>query len=199
MSMTQHWTDVKAKIERELDSIMWEEPLEVKMSRLGVFPGGAGTRNQYLANLFFQVADTQAMSWWTAEPAMWQALGDPELSVDACKRFWKYMTVHMAHLMGDIDPPKCPAPWLNLGSLTRLSDDVVEALESVETKDELRDLLWSWFTYMRRLNGWFFLIFPWEAGEEFPLRSEAETKALVEQGELPASVLAAGNWKNSTT
>lgn len=197
--MTQNWTDVKARIESELDSIMWQEPAEVKMSRLGVFPGGPGTRDQYLANLFFQVADTQAMSWWTAEPAMWQALGDPELSVDACKRFWKYMTVHMAHLMGDTDPPKCPAPWLNLGGLARLCDDVAEALDSIETKDQLRDLLWSWFGYMRRLNGWFFLVFPWAGGTGFSLQTRTGTQALVEKGELPASVLTAGNWKNSDT
>jgi Cucumopine synthase C-terminal helical bundle domain len=197
MTVTQHWTEVKAKIETELDAIMWDEPDDVKMSRLGVFPGGPGTRNQYLANLFFQVADTQAMSWWTAEPAMWQALADPDLSVDACKRFWKYMTVHMAHLMGDVDPPKCPAPWLNLPTLAALCDDVVQALDSIETKEQLRDLLWSWFTYMRRLNGWFFLVFPWEGGTGFTLQTEAGTRALVDEGELPASVLTAGNWKNT--
>jgi Cucumopine synthase C-terminal helical bundle domain len=197
--VNQNWVEVKAKIEAELDRIMWEEPVEVKMSRLGVFPGGPGVRNQYLPNLFFQVADTQAMSWWTAEPAMWQALADPELSVDACKRFWKYMTVHMAHLMGDVDPPKCPAPWLNLERLANLCDDVTGAMDSVETKDELRELLWSWFGYMRRLNGWFFLIFPWAGGTDFSLATEAKVQSLVKENELPASVLSAGNWKASET
>ncbi len=129
------------------------------MSRLGVFPSGAGTRGQYLSNLFFQVADTQAMSWWTAQPAMSQALVDAELSVEDCKRFWKYMTLHMARLMGDVSHPNCPAPWLNLERLVELSDDVVDAFETVETKDELRSLLWTWFAYMHRLNSWFFSYF----------------------------------------
>jgi hypothetical protein len=195
--MALHWTEAKARIEAELDRITWDEPLEVKMSRLGVFPSGAGTRGQYLSNLFFQVADTQAMSWWTAEPAMRLALADPDLSVEACKKFWKYMTVHMAHLMGDVDPPNCPAPWMNLRTLTQLCDDVVESFDTVETKEELGELLWSWFGYTLRLNSWFFLVFPWELGEKFQLKTEDEVKALVDAGELPASVLEAANWKNS--
>jgi hypothetical protein len=193
--VSKHWTEAKAHIEAELDRIMWEEPVEVKMSRLGVFPGGPGVRHQYLSNLFFQVADTQAMSWWTAEPAMWLALEDPDLPVEACKKFWLYMTVHMAHLMGDVDPPKCPAPWLNLKSLTDLCDEVVESLDTVKTKEELRDLLWSWFAYMHRLNSWFFLVFPWELGQALPLKSEKDARALVEEEVLPASSIANGNWK----
>ena len=195
--MPLHWTEVKQRIEDELDKITWDEPIEVKMSRLGVFPSGAGTRGQYLSNMFFQVADTQAMSWWTAEPAMRLALADPDLSVEACKKFWKYMTVHMAHLMGDVDKPNCPAPWMNLPTLSALCDDVVACLDSVTTKEELGELLWSWFGYMLRLNSWFFLVFPWELGKNFQLKTEDEVKALVAAGELPASVLESANWKNT--
>jgi hypothetical protein len=193
--MGQNWVDVKAKVEAELDRIMWEEPLEVKMSRLGVFPSGAGTDNQYLANLLFLVADTQAMSWWTATPAMKQALEDPELTVEDCKRFWKYMIVHMAHLMGDEAGERCPAPWMNLGRLTELCDDIVDSFDSITTKEELASLQWSWANYAERLNRWFFLVFPWELAKDYPLASEAQVKSLVASGELPASVLDSGNWK----
>ena len=164
--MAKNWKDVKAKIEAELEAILWDEPLEVKMSRLGVFPSGAGSHGQYLSNLLFLVADTQAMSWWTVEPAMLQALDDPELDLKACKKFWVYTTVHMAHLMGDVDPPRCPAPWMNLPKLSELADEIVESLDSVKTKEELSSLLWSWFAYMNRLNKWFFMIFPWELGQK---------------------------------
>ena len=195
--MALHWTEVKDRIEAELDRITWDEPIEVKMSRLGVFPSGAGTRGQYLSNLFFQVADTQAMSWWTAEPAMRLALADPDLSVEDCKKFWKYMTVHMAHLMGDVDQPNCPAPWLNLERLTALCDDVVDCLDTIDNKDDLGELLWSWFGYTLRLNSWFFLVFPWEISKDFPLKTEEEVRALVAAGEIPASVLDSANWKNT--
>jgi hypothetical protein len=192
-----HWTEVKDHIEAELDKITWEEPLDVKMSRLGVYPSGAGTRGQYLGNLLFQVADTQAMSWWTAEPAMRLALDDPDLDVEACKKFWRYMTMHMAHLMGDVDPPNCPAPWMNMPTLTALAVEVDECLDTVTTKEEFGELMWSWLAYTLRLNSWYFLVFPWELGENFRLKTEDEVRALVDEGELPASVLESANWKNT--
>ena len=187
--MPKHWTDVKKNIDAELDAIMWDEPLEVTMSRLGAFPSGAGTRGQYLSNLLFQVADTQAMSWWTAEPAMQQALSDPDLSVEHCKKFWQYMTVHMGHLMGDVAPPGCVAPWMNLPSLTTIPDEIVESFDTIETKEELADLLWSWFGYIERLNRWFFLVFPWELGDKFQLKSKADVETMVQNEELPQEAL----------
>jgi hypothetical protein len=193
--MGTHWTEVKDRLEDEIDRVMWDEPVEVKMSRLGVFPAGPGTAGQYLANLVFLVADSQAMSWWTAIPAINQALADPELTVEACKKFWRYINVHMAHLMGDVAPPNCPAPWMNLPLLSELCDAVVESFDTVTTKDELADLLWSWNCYLERLNRWFFLVFPWELGEKFPLKTEEEVRQLVDAGELPSWVLENGNWK----
>ena len=51
--MSKHWKDVKAAIEKDIDRIWFEEPEEVKMSRLGIFPSGAGSHDQVLGNLFF--------------------------------------------------------------------------------------------------------------------------------------------------
>jgi hypothetical protein len=181
----KHWTEVKAAIETDLDRIMWEEPLEVKMCRLGVFPSGAGTAGQYLSNLLFLVADSQAMSWWTSSPAMQQAFADPDFSVEHCKKLWRYVNVHMLHLMGDVSPPKCPAPWLNLPTLSKFADDIVESFDTITTKDELADLLWSWSNYIERFNRWFVLIFPWELSEGFPIKTREEVDAMIEQGILP--------------
>jgi hypothetical protein len=166
--MAKDWRKVKDEIEAEIDNIWWDEPEEVTMSKLGVFPSGAGTDDQVLGNLLFLVADTQAMGWWTAEPAMKQALVDPSFTIENCKKMWKYMNVHMAKLMGDTDPPGCPAPWLNLPKLTKFCNDIVDSFDTVKTKDELADLLWSWFNYVNCLNRWFFLVFPWHLGMMLP-------------------------------
>ena len=160
------WRSVKADIEDELDRIWWEEPAEVRMCRERCFPSGAGTAGQTLGNLLFLVADTQAMGWWTAEPAMKQALADETFSLEQCKRMWRYMTGHMALLVGSVDPPLCPAPWLNLPKVTGFYRRIIDTLDSVQTKDEFADLLWSWFNYVNRMNKWFFLIFPWHLEEQ---------------------------------
>jgi len=166
--VAKHWTKVKDEIEAEIDKIWWEEPEEVKMSRLGIFPSGAGSWNQVLGNLLFLVADTQGMGWWTAEPAINAAIADPTFTLEHCKRMWKYMTKHMADLMGDVDPPKCPAPWLNLPKVTKFCNDIIDSFDTIKTKEEFADLIWSWENYINRLNKWFFLVFPWHLGMMFP-------------------------------
>jgi len=168
--MGKHWTEVKDAIEREIDAIWFDEPKEVRMARNLEFPSGAGSNGQGLGNLFFLTADLQALGWWTADPAIKSALADPTFSVEHCKRMWKYMSVHIVKLLGNEDPPTCPAPWMNMDTLLRHCDAVVECLDTVETKEELADLLWSWCNYVNRLNKWFFLIFPWHLGDQFPIK-----------------------------
>ena len=165
--MAKNWYEVKEEIEKDIDRIWWEEPEEVKMCRLGIFPSGAGVDGQVLGNLFFLVADTQGMGWWTTEPAIKAAIADPTFTVEHCKRMWKYLTVHMAKLMGEVAPPNCPAPWLNLPKLCQFCKDIVDSFDTIKTKEDFEDIIWSWENYVGRLNKWFFLVFPWHLGKEF--------------------------------
>jgi len=167
--MAKHWTEVKDEIEAEIDRIWWDEPEEVTMSKNGVFPSGASVDGQVLGNLVFLMADTQALGWKSAAPALRAALADPEFGLEHCKRMWRYTSLHIAKMLGNEAPPGCPAPWLNLPKLYRFSLDIDDALPTVGTKEELGDLLWSWFNYVNCLNRWFFLVFPWHLGKEFPL------------------------------
>ena len=60
-----------------------------------------------------------------------------------------------------------PAPWLNLPKLWEFCQDIVEAFDTIETKEEFEDLIWSWNNYVNALNRWFFVVFPWEHGLNF--------------------------------
>lgn len=179
--MAKDWKDVKDAIEREIDKNWWDEPIEVTMSKNGVFPSGAGTDGQYLGNLFFLVSDTQAMGWWTAAPAIQQALADPLFTLDHCKQMWRYINVHMAHLMGDKGAPdsKCPAPWLNLPKFSMFCDEIVDSFDSIKTKDEFWDLIWSWQNYVNCMNRWFQNVFPWELGRQLQRNSPERVEALL--------------------
>jgi hypothetical protein len=176
--MAKDWRTVKDEIEAEIDRIFWNEPEEVTMSKLCIFPSGAGVDGQAFGNLFFLVADTQGMGWWTAEPAMKQAFADDTFTLEQLKRMWKYMVLHMAKLMGDVDPPECPAPWMNLAKLTKFTNDIVDSFGTIKTKEEFDDILWSWFNYVNCLNRWFFLVFPWHLGKMFPLVNPEDVQKL---------------------
>lgn len=163
--MGKDWKDVKAMIEAEIDHIWFDEPEEVTMSKLGVYPSGAGTKGQYLGNLFFLTGDSQAMGWWTIEPAMYCILRDNEFSLKQCKQMFVYLNHEMANLMGGQYGEGCPYPWLNLLKFWTYTLDMEDSFDSITTKEDLRCLLWSWFNYVDRINRWFYTVYPWELGQ----------------------------------
>jgi hypothetical protein len=61
-----------------------------------------------------------------------------------------------------------------LPKLIKLCNDIVVSLDTVETKEEFADLIWSWENYVNRLNKWFSLVFPWHLGLDFPRRGQKE-------------------------
>ena len=177
------WRTVKDEIEVDLDRIFWDEPVEVEMCRLGVFPSGAEVHGQVLGNLLFLVGDTSAMGWKCAQPTVNAALRDPRFTVDQVGAIWLAATMPIAKLVGDIDPPRCPAPWLNLPKVLRFAKEIEESFSSITNKEELEDLLWSWFNYINTLNRWFTVAFPFEMGALLPLRSGANIEHLRELNE----------------
>ena len=44
--MGKHWTEVKEEIEREIDKIWYDEPIEVTLSKKGIYPSGAGSQER---------------------------------------------------------------------------------------------------------------------------------------------------------
>lgn len=168
--MALDWRDVKKEIYEEVKKVWLKEPVEVTMSKLGIFPSGAGTNGQYLGNLFFLNADTQAMGWWTIEPTMYCVLGDDQFSLEVSKQLFIYLNAPIAHLLGDVLEPNCPAPWMNMPKFAKYHDMIVESYPSIETKEDFRDLLWTWFNYVNRINSWFYTVLPWELGKNLPLK-----------------------------
>ncbi|OGD58343.1 hypothetical protein A3K78_09810 [Candidatus Bathyarchaeota archaeon RBG_13_52_12] len=181
------WRKVKNEIEHDLDRIFWEEPIEVEMSRFGVFPSGAEVHGQVLGNLLFLVGDTSAMGWKCAQPTVNAALRDPSFTKEQCEAIWRAATMPIAKLVGEVDPPRCPAPWLNLPKVLRFAKEVDESFPSVASKDELEDLLWSWFNYINTLNRWFTVAFPFELGALMPRRSGAYIEHLRELNDIGLS------------
>ena len=173
-----HWTKVKDMIEDDLDRIFWEEPTEVTMCKKGIYPSGANVGGQVLGNLLFLIADTQAMGWKCAKPTVTAAINDPDIPLETCKKIWQNSTLHIAKMLGNQNPPGCPSPWLNVPNLYKFSQAIDEVLPTVQTKEELEDLLWSWFNYVDCLNRWFFLVFPWHHGLEHQLVTEEDIAEL---------------------
>ena len=181
--MGKRWQDVKAEIEAEVDRIWFEEPLEVTASKNGIYLSGAGAHNTYIGNLFFQISDPQGIGPYIAEPALYEALGDEAFTLEACKHLFRYLTEHTARLLGANNDPGCPAAWLNLPKIWIFYTEIVDSFETIHTKEELKDLLWSWESYVTRLCRWFHTVFPWEvAGQQMtnPISSVEQAEQMVD-------------------
>lgn len=92
--MARDWREVKEEIEQEVERIWYEEPVEVTMSKKGIFPSNAGTMGKYFGNMFFLVCDTQAMGWWTCEPCMYGMIDDDSFTLDHCKKVFQFLNGH---------------------------------------------------------------------------------------------------------
>ena len=102
------------------------------------------------------------------EGTLYSVLGDDMYTLEHCKQLFIYTTEHKVRLLGaksDPEHPGCEAAWLNLPNLWKFYLDIVDSFDSVTTKKDLKNLLWSWENYMNCIAQWYYLSFPWEIGQ----------------------------------
>lgn len=172
--MAKLWREVKRNIEDEIDRIWWEEPEEIKKTRLGIYPSGAGVYNQYLGNLYYVHGDLLALAYETAQPLMRQVLDDSDFTLEHCKKIWRSLNMNKCELLD----------WLNFKKVLVLANDIVESFESIKTKEEFADLFWSWNNYINRLQEWAFFTFPWELALLFQKKEPSDIKELARLSEI---------------
>lgn len=165
--MSKNWKKVRDAILSECDRIWFDEPKEVTMVRMGIYPGKAGVDDFVFGAQYILTCETQVAGWGTVEPTMYQAIADPEFSLDACKNLWIFMNWKLGVLVGGIHEPQCPAPWLNQGKWKGFYEDIVDSFDSITTKDQLRDMVWVFNgCYVTRLHYYLQHTFPWEHGQK---------------------------------
>lgn len=170
--MAKHWKEVKDEIEQEIDLIWYDEPVELTLSKQGIYPSGAGAHGQAFGNMVFLFADTHAIGGFVFEAPMFSFIDSPDFTLQQCKTIFSAVNMNKCRILGANHGhnSKCPAAWLNLPKFQKFYEDIEQAFETVTTKDELRSLLWSWFNYVDRMNKWVYIIFPWDAvGKDMPL------------------------------
>ena len=170
--MAKHWKEVKEELEAEIDACWFDEPAEIYCIKKGVYPSGAGTYGQAFGNVVFAFADTHAMSALVFEAPMNHFLDDDMYTLEQCKDIFYRFNFNKCRIVGANHGPnsKCPAAWLNLPKFQKYFTEIYEAYDTIETKADFKDLLWSWFNYIDRINRWVYTIFPWEVvGQMMPV------------------------------
>jgi len=185
-----NWKEVKEIIEKEIDKIWFDEPLELTCAKKGLFPGNAGTDGQAAGNFLFIWADSHSMGNLVFSPTMFHILDNPDFNLDHCKVIFQRMAQNKCKIagMGLGKGSKCPAAWLNLPKFHKFVTMIIKAYDTIKTKEEFKDLLWSWFNYVDRMNKWTYTLMPMEVmGQMWPAKNEktmtkAEQQLCVDAG-----------------
>ena len=165
------WRDVKEVIEAEIDKIWFDEPAEITLGKKGIFPSGAGTDGQAFGNLFFMLSDVEGIGWLLIEYPFYETLFDEEMTLGCFKRlFYNMYHDEVIVLGGNLGKDsKCPAAWLNLHKICDFFFMIVDAYDSIQTKEDMYNLLWSYYKYINRIGFWMYTVFPWDYyGKVFP-------------------------------
>ncbi|OAA64759.1 Cyclophilin-like protein [Cordyceps fumosorosea ARSEF 2679] len=162
--------EAKALIEKEIDHIWLEEPVEFQKVRWGVIDSGAGTGEQY----FTVMVHLEAYLMVIGGDAMYRFLKlaqYDDIPLPALNRLTREF------LVGNFDIFEFMAD-LGLPSMHEIGQKYSDALSALQTKDEYIELTGAMQTYMNRMHRWSYFIFPWHLGVAFPHRKPEEVLAL---------------------
>jgi len=151
--MQVNWRDLKKRLDAETKKIMLEEPAEIKRLFAGIFPYNVGVGGQYFTAICFVWSSMQGLGFTYVSNGLLRALNDPDFTVEQCKKLFKY-----THVMNDF------LGFAGLEKLHNFTKELIAAFDSIKTKEEMRDLMTSYFRYAGKLYGWVHQRFPWGLG-----------------------------------
>jgi len=162
------WKDIKNEIDAELKRIILEEPVEVKKIRMGIIESGAGTRGQYYTTFVFAFNDLRNYGSLGLRP-LFKATADPTFTVDQLKTLFKYSTVLAVFLR-----------YCGLKKVLTFRNNILEAFDTIQTKEQFKEVVMSYLCYISRLQLWCHHYFPWAVGVTLmPQKKPEELKEML--------------------
>ena len=160
--MAKEWMAIKNEIEDELDRIWFEAPEELVSVMKGIVPSGANIDGSPMCHMYYMTFEASKIGRHVVNPGISAALDDDVISLETIKKMWLYLSDRTVNRMGGVLPSKYSTPWMNMGKPLAFWNDIKEALPNVRTKDEFREVFYSWINYLTCLNYWGYILFPWE-------------------------------------
>jgi len=162
------WREAKAIIEKEIDRVWFDEPVEIQKIRWGVIDSGAGSAEQS----FSVLVHLEAYLMLVGADVMYRFLkiaGYDDIELPALNRLTREFltgTFNVFEFMTD----------LGLTNMHETGQMYADSLDTLKTKQEYIELTGAMMTYVIRMHRWIHLIFPWNLGVAFPHRKLAEVQ-----------------------
>lgn len=159
-----NWIDAKKEIDEEIELIRFNEPDEIKkIFQYGIIESGAGSYSQYFTTMVFVEGDCRALAFYNINNLLFIA-DDPSFTLEHLKTLAKIYLPLSSEFLG----------YCGLKKLWEFVKKTLEALDTVKTKDEFKELMSSLNLYVAILHGWIHHRFPWYIGVLFPQKKREE-------------------------
>ncbi|TGT91326.1 MULTISPECIES: hypothetical protein [unclassified Mesorhizobium] len=164
------WRQAKSIIEKEIDRVWFDEPVEIQKVRWGIIDSGAGSGEQS----FSVLVHLEAYLMLVGADVMYRLLKiskyeDMQLpTLNRMTREFLTGTFNVFEFMTD----------LGMTNMHQIGQMYSDALDQLETKEEFVELTGAMMTYVIRMHRWVHFIFPWNLGVAFPHRKPGEVQAL---------------------
>jgi len=163
------WREVRDEIEKQIDRVWLDEPVEIQKIRWGVIDSGAGSGGQS----FSVLVHLEAYLMLVGADVMYRLL-----------KVSRYPNTDLKHLVRTTKEFLCGTfnvfeflTDLGLTNMHETGQAYAAALDEVTTLDEYVELTGTMMTYVIRMHRWVHFIFPWNLGVAFPHRRPEEVVA----------------------
>ena len=167
MTVREEMEVLRQDVEREIQKIWLEEPLEVKKLRRGFIDSGAGSYGQYFTTLVFVDGEIRALGY-LCYTGILNAIDDPEFDLKHVQKLTHMFVPVCAQFLG----------YCGLEKVWEFSRRFLDLINRVEHRDGLKDLVRSLVLYVNRMHGWLHFYFPWGIGAQFRTKTAEEIKDL---------------------
>ena len=183
------WKDLKKRLDDEANKIVSEEPIDIKRLLSGIFPYTVGVDGQYFTAICGCYSTLFGLGHTYLPNLMFRALQDPDFTVEQCKKMFKY-----SHALNDL------LGFFGMEKIHTFTNELFKAFDSVNTKEEMTELMSSYFKYASKLFSWMQIAFPWGLGHSmYRIRDPEEIKEIVKDLEEIKASYGASPKQRSTT
>jgi hypothetical protein len=162
------WKEVRDRLEKEAEAIQFSPPDEVvRLFKYQIVPSGQGTGDQAFSTMVFCEGDCRALSYYGVL-CLVRLVGDSSFTLEQMKTLFKEFVPLSAQFQGTC----------GLERLWELVQEVMGAMDTLETKEEFRQLIDALAFYVSILHGWVHHYFPWYIGELFPQRKAEDVTGM---------------------
>lgn len=170
--MGKTWRQVVSNIEEETERVWLKEPLEITRLRMGIAEFDAGTDGQIFAVVLNLNGETRAFAVRVCFHLL-KKVDHPDMTLDTLKLLAQNFLPNNAGTMH----------FLGLKKIRAFSEDLLEVLDQVRSKEEFKQLIGALYAYANRMMFWIHEITPHGLGVFYPKwdqKAVEELKGVIE-------------------